>query len=42
MSNSAAGCSVALVPDVSGDLRADVIIGAKYQGSAYLVTSEAL
>jgi hypothetical protein len=49
-SNDYAGSSVTLVPDVSGDGRADVVVGAQYrrtsaggqQGGAYLVTSEGL
>ena len=49
-STDAAGSSVTLVPDVSGDGRADLLVGAELrrasaggqQGAAYLITSEGL
>jgi hypothetical protein len=42
LENSSAGSSVAVVPDVSVDGRADVLIGASRWSTAYLVTSEGL
>jgi len=42
LENSSLGCSVAIVPDVSADGRADVLIGTRRSSTAYLVTSEPL